>query len=684
MKPSTRQQSIKRNPFFIKEKFVLTILMPVVALLAGFCTMSCEIVWTRILKYFVDNSIQAFSMILATFLTGLALGGYVFSRFVDSRKAPLLFLGFLETGIGLLCLLSILAIGHAGALIAALNTVFGKGFNAEIGIRVLVFSSAILPPTMLMGGVFPLVSKLYAKNADVAGRSVGEIYAVNTVGAVVGSFAGGFVLIPLFGVQNSISCIAFINVLIGMSCVAFASALRNKIKIIVAGCLVIAAGLLFAFTPRNAFLHVYDARTKEPDYQMLYLKENVNGTVAVFKETRQSGRKYMLIDGIGEVSTDYFSMRAFRMLGLLPALYSPGAKNALVVTFGSGIAAGTIANLPGIEKVECIEICKEAFNAANSFAVENHDVLHNPKVRYVVNDGRNFLFTTRKRYDLISADASHPTSSDSWILYTKEFYELCRSRLSDSGVMCQWIPLRGVLEKDYKTILNTFRSVFPYMTLWYAGGYKAIGHTILCGSKRPMKIDMGRAGALLDDSRVKSDLEQVNVFSLQDVFNCFVMDQDSATVFGSGAALNTDDRPVVIFSKAELWKKPFIGLRSMMRYRMNIYPELCGMDSVKGVQIKQAVDKNFEAMGHSIQGQILEFEEFVMRMDFDPRLPDAALAPNLSRSRDMLKQVLTEYTTALEQNTDDAHTRYLMIQDYSEYRAIMAYLDRVQKRRQGR
>jgi spermidine synthase len=678
------KQPVQESPSAPGNKFTDIILIPLVALLAGFCTMGCEIVWTRILKYFIDNSIQSFSIILTTFLTGLALGGYIFSRFADSRKTLLVFLGLLEAGIGLLCLLSVPAITHANTLIAALNTVFGKGFNAELGIRFLVFSSAILLPTMLMGGVFPLVSKLYVKNISGAGRSVGEIYAINTIGAVCGSLAGGFVFVPLFGVQMSISFIGFCNIALGVLCVANAPAIRQKSRIIVAGSMVVAAGLLFAVTPRNAFLNVYDFRSAAPDYKMLYLRENINGTAAVFQETRQNGNKYMLIDGIGEVSTDYFSMRAFRMLGLLPALYSPAAKNALVVTFGSGIAAGSIANLPGIESVECIEICKGAFNAARSFSQENHDVLNNPRIRFIVNDGRNYLFTARKQYDMISADASHPTSSDSWVLYTKEFYELCRARLSDNGVMCQWIPLRGILEKDYKTILNTFRSVFPSMTLWYSGGYKAIGHTILCGSKKPMKIDMARAEVIMADSRIKSDLEQVNIFSLQDVFNCFVMDQDSIALFTGPAALNTDDKPVVIFSKAELWDKPFIGLRSMMHFRKDIYSDLFDMDSVKSAQVRQVTDKNFEAMGHSIEAQILEFEEFVMRMNFDPRQPENILAPNLSRSRAILRKVLTLYTSALELNENDAHTRYLLGRDYSEYRAIVAYLDRVQKRRQGR
>ena len=162
------------------------------------------------------------------------------------------------------------------------------------------------------------------------------------------------------------------------------------------------------------------------------------------------------------------------------------------------------------------------------------------------------------------------------------------------------------------------------------------------------------------------------------------MGQDSIAVFTGPAALNTDDKPVVIFSKAELWDKPFIGLGSMMRFRKSIYSDLFDMDSVKSSQVKQAIDKNYEAMGYSIQAQILEFEEFVMRMTFDPRQPEKILAANLSRSREMLKKVLTLYTTALEKNENDAHTRYLLFQDYSEYRSIVAYLDRVQKRQLGR
>ncbi len=286
----------------------------------------------------------------------------------------------------------------------------------------------MLLPTALMGGAFPVIGKMYSGNSAAVGKSIGEVYGINTVGGVLGSFAGGFVLLPLWGVQNSITAVSLINICIGFACLLAGSRLQRKTKIIISGNMLLLTGILLLAIPPNTFLNVYNHRYPPPKNTMLYCKENINGTTAVFQDAEKTGQKYLLIDGIGEVSTDYFSMRAFRFLSLLPAFYYPEAKNALIVTFGSGIVAGSIAGLPGLSHVDCVEICKEAFNAARYFAFENHDILDNPKINLIVNDGRNYVLTTDKRYDIISADATHPTSSDSWILYTKEFYELCRKK----------------------------------------------------------------------------------------------------------------------------------------------------------------------------------------------------------------------------------------------------------------
>jgi spermidine synthase len=650
-------------------------LILLVALAAGFCTMAYEVVWFRVLKYFVDNSIHSFAIMLTTFLFGIMAGGFLVSRFTDKRKDAFLFLGCLETCIGFLCILSIPLISGLNGLIIDLNKVFGTGWSGEIAIRFMVFSLALFLPTALMGGAFPLFTRMYSEKSGAFGKSFGEVYGLNTVGGVLGSIAGGFVLIPLRGVQNSIIVLSIVNVLTGLACIILGSTLGKRSKAVLSACLSLCVLVAIVAVPRNAFLSVYTAKYPPPANRLLYCKENVNGTTAVFQDIQKTGQKFFLIDGTGEVSTDYFSMRAFRFLSTLPALYAPAPKNALIVTFGSGIVAGSIAGLPGLEHVDCVEICKQAFDASRYFSDENHDVIHNPKVNLIVNDGRNYVLTTRKRFDIISADATHPTSSDSWILYTKEFYQLCRDRLADRGIMCQWIPLHGILEKDYKVILATFHAAFPYVAVYYSGGYKTIGHTVLLGSKAPLKVDFKMAKALLGDARLREDLAQVNVFDVYDLFNGFVFDQEAIDEFRGEVPLNTDDKPCIIFSKFKLLDKPFMGLVPLVKYRKNIFPQLYDMDTDSAAAIKATIDSNFEAMGFTLGGQILEFKEYNVRMAQDFNQPRDAVVRNLLESKAIFEQIISNYQTALRLNANDLHTKFLLNRVSSEYSYLNSFLD---------
>jgi spermidine synthase len=656
------------------------LLVMLVALAAGFCTMSYEVLWFRVLKYFVDNSIHSFAIMLTAFLFGLTAGGFLFSWFVDSRKDPFLLLCLMEAGIGLLCMFSIPVISQMNGLIAGLNKVFGEGWSGEIAIRFIVFSLAMLPPALLMGGAFPVFSKLYSAYSGSVGKSMGEVYAINTVGGVLGSFAGGFVLLPLLGVQSGIIAVGFINILTGLACLLAGSRRSRRSKYILSGVIVIIAAVLSISITPNAFAAVYSQRYPPPKNQMVYCRENINGTTTVFQDASNAAQKYLLIDGTGEVSTDYFSIRAFRYLSLLPAVYHPQTKTALIVTFGSGIVAGSIASLPGMEHVDCVEICKEAFRAARYFTDENHDVLDNPKINLIVNDGRNYILTTDRRYDIISADATHPTSSDSWILYTKEFYGLCAGRLNDDGIMCQWIPLHGILERDYRIILKTFHSIFPFVAVYYSGGHKTIGHTVLLGSKKPMRIDYGLAEKLLQDRQVKEDMERMNVLSVQDLLSCFILDQAVIDEWGAGLPLNTDDRPCIIFTKFELENKPFMGIAPLVNFRKTVYPQLYGMDSAAAVRVKIAADRCFEAMGHTLQGQILEYNEYTMRMKQDFSKSRTAVVKNLNESKAIFEQIISEYQTALKINPDDLHTRMLLYRTSSEYEYLNSFLQAMSSR----
>jgi spermidine synthase len=649
------------------------ILILIVAGLAGFCTMSYEVLWFRILKYFVDNSIFSFAIILTTFLLGLAIGGFAVSRFIGAGKGHFRFLGLIEICIGLLCILSVPLIARASGMIVSLDSMAQTSWGGEVAARFLAFSLVMIVPTALMGGAFPLMCRIHASKSLGLGPRIGRVYAVNTIGGVFGSFAGGFVLVPLFGVQNGIIAVSCVNLALGCGCLFASGAQQQKRWIALAGAVAVFASIMVCSIPQSTFQEIYSKN------RMLYFKEDVNGTTTVFQDVNHEWMKYLLIDNTGEVSTDYFSMRAFRFLSVLPALYCPQAKNALIVTFGSGIVAGSIAGLPGMESVDCVELCKEAFNAARSFSSENHDVLENPRIRFVVNDGRNYVLTTSKKFDIISADATHPTSSDSWVLYTKEFYRLCSEKMTDGGVMCQWIPLHGVLIRDYKIILRTFHSVFPYVTVYYSGGTKSSGHTVLLGSQSPMKVDFPRAKKLLQDNQVRDDLSRVNVVSVYDLLSAALMDQDAIDEFTDGVPCNTDDRPRIVFTKFELENVPYQGISHLAGFRKNMFSSIVNMDTATAaLQVKQAMDRSFEATGLSLEAQALENKEYTMRMtqNFDRSREETI--QNLLESKAVFDQVHTKYKESMEKNPDDLHTKYLFNAFSSEYQYLNSILEKLQ------
>jgi len=667
MKPPDSIQNGPRN---------IMVFILVIATAAGFCTMSYEVLWFRILKYFVDTSIQSFGIMLTTFLFGLMAGGFLFSRLIDSRRDKFLLLGFMEIGIGILSVFSIPMISQANNLIAGLNTLLGTNWGQEIFIRFMVFSIVMLPTAILAGGAFPVFTMIYSENSNAIGKSIGEVFSFNTIGGAIGSFASGFLLIPLLGVENSIFAICMVNVFIGLSCWFVGSRLRTKNKIIVSVIALVVAVFLVVEIPQNSFVNIYNAKYPPPDNEMLYCKETINGTTTVFQNTRQNMQRYLLIDGIGEVSTDYFSLRAFRFLDMLPFLYLPEAQNALVVTFGSGIVAGSIGSMPGIKHVDCVEICDKAFDAARYFSYDNHDVLHNKKINFIVNDGRNFVFTTKNRYDIISADATHPTSSDSWILYTREFYDLCKSKLVDNGVMCQWIPLHGIREEDYKKLLNTFRTVFPYAALYYSGGRKNTGHTMLLGSKKPMQIDFNAAQKLFEDKQIKDDLEQVNIGSAYDLLHSFIMDQDGIKAYAGNSPINTDDRPQIVFSKFKTQDASVTGIGSIVMFRESVFPSIINIDNAQVLNVRQRINNDYEAETFSIQGQILEFEEFMKRAKQDFGTSQVQILNNLQMSKATFEKAILSYQKSLEIDSNDFHTRYLLEHAMFEYNGLMSYLEK--------
>jgi Predicted spermidine synthase with an N-terminal membrane domain len=442
--------------------------------LSGFLSLAYQVVWTRLLAIFSVNGIFSFSIMLATFLIGLAVGGAIASRFVDRQQNRMALFGYLQLAIGTSSILMLFIFSRLRTLIERFT--MPDSYSGVVRAEFFAASVTMLIPTLLIGAIFPVAVRIYGDQRDDVGARVGRLYAFNTFGSMLGSLLAGFVLIPQLGLQWSALSLSFVNIAIGALALLSALPLAKQFWGSVGG-VVAAAALLVLLLPPGIYLGFRDDVTD----QLVFYKEGVDATVAVF-EVESPPLKISFVNGRNEVPTDPQSMRAFYVLGNLPPLLHPEARTALMVSFGNGIATGAMSQHPQLERIQAVELVAEQLEAAQLYTLENRDVLNNPKVQIALEDGRNYLLRSRERFDIITADATHPINSSSWALFTQEFYQLVRDHLADDGVFVQWLPFHDLAQDDYRSIIKTFQATFPHTTLFYTGGI----HTILVATPQEL------------------------------------------------------------------------------------------------------------------------------------------------------------------------------------------------------
>jgi len=393
-----------------------------------------------------------------------------------------------------------------------------------------------------MGAVFPVVARLYTAPSPTdpsvatlpdqkgVGSRIGRLYALNTVGATLGAFTAGFIFIPLLGLQRSSLLLAMLSMAIGTVALLIVLT-RWSDRARLAGMLG-ATALAAALLPPGVYLGFREGVIPE----LVYYREGVDATVAVF-EVKYPPLKMSFVNGRSEVPTDRHSMRAFHLLGHLPALIHPNAQNALMISFGNGIASGAMATHP-IPRIHAVELVAEQVEAARLYEVENRGVLDRSGFQITIEDGRNYLLRSTERYDIITADATHPINSSSWALFTHEFYTMVRDHLAEDGVFIQWLPFHDLSERDYRDIIHTFQSVFPHTTLWYTGAT----HSFLVATPYPLTRDQILAlDAQLRGSAAGADLGDSRLLAAD-----LIMHADEVAAFAAHGRIVHDDRAFFI------------------------------------------------------------------------------------------------------------------------------------------
>lgn len=506
----------------------------------GFAALAYEVIWTRILLGFsYDKSVYFYTTVILSFIFGLSFGSILIAKILDKKKDLLLLFAGVEAAIGISAILILTAFSRIAELLDSLRLSYGESWWGSLGREYLIFFAAMVIPTTLMGMTFPIVSKICTPHLKRLGTRIGEIGFLDTIGSVFGAFAAGFILIPLFGVLKSVLLAAGINILIAAIMVIIHPRRAVRFKVWALGGTAIMILLSLLTLPGNQYFQHW--QTKRTSDRLLFYHEGADATIAVPQHS--DGVKFLAINGSVTAFANYGDTRVHKMLGYLPWMLHDNPHQALVIGLGMGITAQSLM-LPGMESVDCVEINRGVVEAAAGyFAKENKNVLAEDRLNIIIDDGRSYLHTTEKKYDLITSNAVHARLSGN--LYTTEFYQMCRERLNKNGVMCQWTSTNWLSPREFKSLITAFQSVFPHTSLWLVNA----GHLLMIGTPEPLAIHYAAFAKRFDLRKVQMDLKDFALGDPDEFLAHFVCDERMLPQFLQNAPLNSDDVPIAEFSR---------------------------------------------------------------------------------------------------------------------------------------
>jgi spermidine synthase len=517
---------------------------------SGFASLTLQIVWTRLLAMIVGPTTYAFSLVVAVFIIGIAGGSAVGAGLAKRSRHPAFGLSIVLLA-GALCSLSAAwGVDWALMTLAEIASRPELSFSGLLMREALLIGVLLLPVTLTFGAAFPFAVSLAASSDETVTEQLGRLYAINTLGAIAGSLAAGFILVPAFGLHLTIRGLAAL-IAVSAAILAIVASLTRASRtalLATATLALIAAWTLpqwdrmllssgaykYALTTRGA-----DLETSLSAGELLSYQEGAAGTVAV---RRLAGTVSMAIDGKVDAS-NAGDMLTQRLLAHLPLLLHPNPQRVAILGLGSGVTLGSALTHP-ISEALVLEISPEVVSASRFFDDENHRALEDPRTRLVVGDGRTHLALGREQYDVIVSEPSNPWMAGIAALFTREFFEAARARLAPGGVLCQWAHTYDISQADLQSIVSTFLSVFPDGTLWMIGD----ADVLLIGSTEPLDARVAAMPAAWRRPGVAEDLAGVAALEPFSVQSLFVAGGKALAKWVENAPPQVDDRMALEFS----------------------------------------------------------------------------------------------------------------------------------------
>ena len=531
----------------------------------GFSALAAELIWVRILVLYFGSRVYSFAVLLAVYLLGLGIGSLAI-RALSHRLRARSALVFVQLATGIALLVQIALLGHTSDVITAATAILSPERTfANLQMVILSATAGIfLPVTVLFGAAFPLAVSADPKITSAGGHA-GRIAAANTIGAVAGSIAATFLLVPLIGTQRSL--LALVLVHLGA---AVALSRRRRTALVAAAVAIVTAGLWIGL-PRDWVIRQAPT-VASGDHELISVDESLSATVLVKRYGTEPKRWLSLeLNSINVAGSSPALLSIQQLQGQIPLMLVPDPKRVLHIGFGSGGTCWAVSRHP-VETIDVVELSPEVLTAADTyFADINRHVLADPRVNVIVNDGRNFLLASQQRWDVILSDSIHPVYAGNGSLYTLEYFQICRDHLNPGGVVSMWLPTYSLTEESYLRILASFQEVFPSTIVWYDVGVPN-EFTVVTGQVEPAAPTL--RWDLLDDPNLQESFAIAGVYSPEDVaMRLLIAPADVRTLLGDDPPLHNDDLPYVeyrsgrLLSRSQSWLRNYrflIGFRTTM------------------------------------------------------------------------------------------------------------------------
>ncbi|MGF1656731.1 MAG: fused MFS/spermidine synthase [Verrucomicrobiales bacterium] len=486
----------------------------VAAGVAGFVFFLMELVWFRMLSPILGGTTFTFGLILAVALAGVGIGGLIYSVAVGRGRATWAGLALTFAVEGLLIAIPF-ALGDSIAILAQLISYWTAfGFTGQVLGWTLVTAVVVFPASLIAGIQFPLIISLMGQGREGVGRDTGVAYGCNTLGAILGSLAGGFGFLPLLTAPGAWSAMVFVCG--GSALIAAAFAWREKAgreddmrgaRLLPAGAaLAMGVWLVVAFEgPTAAWRHggIGAGRFTPSTFEVNPLKHwKVNRNRALLWEAEgveagvgvlNTGSLSLIVNGksdgnlLGDIGTQI-------MAGLVGAALHEDPKTCLVIGLGTGSSAGWMAVVPGVERVDVVELEPAVVDVARACADLNWDVVNRDNVNLMIGDAREFLIVKGDQYDVILSEPSNPYRAGVASMFTQEYYQAAVRRLNPGGIFVQWLQAYEIDNHGIGSAYATLRSVFPHVQTWSS----QMGDMLLVASMEPIIADADRMRPILE------------------------------------------------------------------------------------------------------------------------------------------------------------------------------------------